>query len=209
MTATLDERTQATALPRLFAPEICDAFVRTLWKDLLAGRATIQTHHQEGLRKNAIEIHGRNYAPLLALHWGLTPTVVDLTGRDLLPSFVFFRIYFEGDVLRVHSDRPACEVSLSLTLASSDSLPWLLSVGTRQADSNRGVEDDFGDEPFDSFPMNAGDALLYRGTERRHGRLDPNPNRWSAHAFFMWVDGAGEHRNEAFERLDLGAAPSF
>jgi hypothetical protein len=58
MTATLDERTQALSLPRLLAPEICDVFVRTLWKDLLAGRAAVQTHQQQGLRKNAIEIHG-------------------------------------------------------------------------------------------------------------------------------------------------------
>ena len=209
MTAALDERTQAVALPRLLAPEICDAFVRTLWKDLLAGRAAIQTHQEEGLRKNAIEIHGRNYAPLLALHWGLTPTVAGIVGRDLLPSFVFFRIYFEGDVLRVHSDRAGCEISLSLTLASSDSQPWPLSIGTAPADPSRGVEEDFGDEPFDSFAMNAGDALLYRGTERCHGRLQPNPNRWSAHAFFMWVDAAGEHHDRAFERLDLGAAPNF
>src|SRR5690349_1363051 len=147
MTAALDERTQAVALPRLFAPEICDAFVRTLWKDLLAGRAAIQTHQEEGLRKNAIEIHGRNYAPLLALHWGLTPTVAGIVGRDLLPSFVFFRIYFEGDVLRVHSDRAACEISLSLTLASSDSQPWPLSIGMAPADPSRGVEENFGDEP--------------------------------------------------------------
>jgi len=130
-------------------------------------------------------------------------------GVDLLPSFVFFRLYFEGAVLRVHSDRPACEVSLSLTLESSDSLPWPLSVGTAPADETRGVEDDFGDEPFDSFTMNTGDGLLYRGTGQRHGRLVPNPNRWSAHAFLMWVDAAGEHRDQAFERLDPGAAPSF
>jgi len=42
--------------------------LRALWKDLLAGRAAVQTHQQAGLRKNAIKIHGRNYAPLLALH---------------------------------------------------------------------------------------------------------------------------------------------
>src|SRR6476659_7891906 len=55
MTATLDERAQALPLPRFLAPETGDALVRPLWKDLLAGRAQIQTHQEEGLRKTAVE----------------------------------------------------------------------------------------------------------------------------------------------------------
>ena len=209
MTATLDERPRhyrcrVSSRPRSATPSSgpCGTTCSP------GGRRSRRTK-RKGCARPRSKIHGRNYAPLLALHWGLTPTVTGLLGLDLLPSFVFFRLYFEGDVLRVHSDRPACEVSLSLTLASNDSLPWPLSVGTAPANESRGVEDDFGNEPYDSFAMNAGDGLLYRGTERRHGRLEPNPNRWSAHVFFMWVHAAGEHRNEAFERLDLGAAPSF
>ena len=208
MAERLDKRTCALPLPGLLAPEIANAFVRTLWRDLLAERAPIQTHREGALRKNAIEIHGRNYAPLLALHWGLTPTVAQLTGSDdLLPSFAFFRLYFGGDVCRVHSDRPACEVSLSLTLALSDGQPWSLDIGTRQATFTDGVEEDFGDEAFESYPMNVGDAVLYQGTQRRHGRLQPNPNRWSAHTFLQWVHRDGDYREEAFEGLELAAAP--
>ena len=209
MESELDERTRALPLPRLLAPEIADAFVRTLWRDLLAQRAPVQTHQDGALRKNAIEIHGRNYAPLLALHWGLTPSIEQLTGGDLLPSFAFFRIYFGGDVCRVHSDRPACEVSLSLTLSLSDRQPWALDIGTRPATVRDGLAEDFGDEAFESYAMSAGDAVLYHGTDRRHGRLQPNPNRWSAHAFLEWVHRDGAHREEAFERLELGALPGL
>jgi hypothetical protein len=209
MKASLDERTQAVLLPRLLAPEIADVFVRTLSKDLLGQGIPIQTHQQKLVRKNAIEIHGRNYAPLLALHCGMTPMISELTGADLLPSFSYFRLYFSDDICRVHSDRTAVEYALSLTLALSDSLPWELSVGTRPVSRDMGIEEDFGDEPYEPFPMAAGDAVLYRGTERRHGRLTPNPNRWSAHAFLMWVSRDGPNRAEAFERLDLGSGSPF
>jgi hypothetical protein len=205
--AALDERTRSLALPRLLSPEIAHAFLSTLWGDLLAQRAPVQSHQDGALRKNAIEIHGRNYAPLLGLHWGITPTVASLKGADLLPSFVFFRIYFGGDVCRVHSDRPACEVSLSLVLGLSDNRPWALDIGTRRATDRDGLAEDFGDEPYESYPMSTGDAVLYHGVERRHGRLEPNPNRWSAHVFMEWVHRDGPHRDEAFERLDLAALP--
>jgi hypothetical protein len=209
MSSRLDERTQALLLPCLLAPEIADAFVRTLSKDLLGQRVPIQTHRENLLRKNAIEVHGRNYAPLLALHYGLTPTIVELTGVDLLPSFAFFRLYFEGDICRVHSDRTAAEYGLSLTLATSDARPWGLSMGTTPVSGNIGIKDDFGDEAYETYAMTAGDAVLYRGISRRHGRVTPNPNRWSAHAFMLWVEREGPNRGEAFERLDLGTDPLF
>ncbi len=82
-----------------------------------------------------------------------------------------------------------------------------MNVGTRPISGENKVADDFGDEPFESFSMQAGDGVLYRGSLRRHGRIVPNPNRWSAHAFLQWVDPDGPHSGEAFERLDFGKLP--
>ena len=47
-------------------------------------------------------------------------------------------------------------------------------------------------------------AVLYRGVQHRHGRIKPNPNRWSAHLFLHWVDRDGPHAAQAF---DVMAAP--
>lgn len=193
----------ARALPRLVAPEICDAFFGRFWSDLQEQKAIINPHRRNLLRKNAMEVHGQHYPPMQAFHWGLTPTIAGLAGRDLLPSFVYFRLYFEDDVCRVHSDRSACEYSLSLAVASSDSRPWALNIGTRAVtdpDPER-VTDDFDDEDYLTFPMNVGDGVLYRGSLRRHGRLEPNPNRWSAYLFMQWVERGGTHHGEAFEIL--------
>jgi hypothetical protein len=180
-----------------------------LWQDVINQRVLTQTHQQELLKRNALEIHGRNYAPLLALHWGLTTIIEQRTGADLLPSFSYFRLYFEGDICRVHADRPACEASVSLTLAYSDDRPWALSIASIPATDRNSVNDNFGDEPFESFVTAPGDAVLYYGSRYRHGRPTPNPNRWSAHIFLQWVSRGGPHEEEAFERLDLGDRPAL
>jgi hypothetical protein len=200
---------KALLLPGLISRAIADSFLRLLWRDMTKQPALTQTHQQQLLRKNALEIHGRNYAPLLAMHWGLTSIIAERTGADLLPSFSFFRLYFGGDICRVHSDRPACEISASLTLAYSDGLPWELSISSVPAVEPLPPRDDFGDEPHLSFIMQPGDAVLYYGNSYRHGRPTPNPNRWSAHLFLQWVERGGSHEAEAFERLDLGEGPKI
>ena len=199
----------ALLISGLISPEIADSFLRLLWDDIVNSRVVGQTHRDGALFKNALEIHGRNYPPLLGLHWGLTSAVMDRTGSDLLPSFSFFRLYFAGDVLRVHSDRSACELSLSLTLAYSDDQPWPLGIASYPAGDRNSLADAFDDEPSESFVMRPGDAVLYRGSVYRHGRPTPNPNRWSAHLFLQWVERGGAHENEAFERLELGARPDI
>lgn len=209
MKTAVAQATRPLLLPRLISREVADTFLRVLWRDVVNRRVLTQTHQQQLLRKNALEIHGRNYPPLLGLHWGLTSMIAEKASRDLLPSFSFFRLYFAGDICRVHSDRPACEVSLSLTLAYSEGLPWELSIARTGVKDRQTIVDDFGDEPHEAFTTMPGDGVLYYGSNHRHGRVTPNPNRWSAHLFLHWVARDGPHSDEAFERLELRDAPSF
>ena len=129
----------------------------------------------------------------------MTPAIEPLAGAELLPSYCHFRMYMQGARCRVHSDRPGSEIALSLTLDYSDGLPWALSVGNIPVASPAPKSDDFGDEPSATVELMPGDGLLYRGVDLRHGRLDPNPNRWSAHLFMMWVRRGGEQETEAFQ----------
>ena len=198
----------AFLIPELVPPAVADAFVRMLWKDLINGRALTQTHQDGILLRNALEIHGRNYPPLLALHWGLTSIVAARLKARLLPTFSYFRLYFQKDICRVHSDRPACEVSASVTLAYSDLEPWDLSIASTPAADTLAITDHFNDEKFATFRMRVGDAVVYSGSTFRHGRITPNPNRWSAHLFLQWVNEDGPHKGEAFERLDLDKLPA-
>jgi hypothetical protein len=124
-----------------------------------------------------------------------------------MPSYAYFRIYQKGDICRVHSDRQACEHSLSLTVELGDNVQWALSLEKRRLEGPvAAVDPDFGREPFSSLPMSAGDAVMYRGVNHRHGRLEPNPNSWSAHLFLHWVDAKGPYTGHAFDRANIEAA---
>lgn len=198
------------AVPRLIAPSVANAFLRQLITDMEA-RGTPLTAQKNGsalLRRDAIEVYGFHYPPMLGLLWGLTPFVATAIGRDLLPAYSYFRIYQEGDICRVHSDRPSCEHSLSLTLDYSDGVAWDLEIGTDHiAVPKPVVEDDFGSAGFASVSMEPGDGVLYQGVYRRHGRITPNPNAWSAHLFLHWVERDGPNAAFAFDGNHAATRP--
>jgi hypothetical protein len=195
----------------LIAPEIARVFLANMKKDL--GLEVLQLSKVREfpnlLARPAFEIYGYHYPPMLFFLWGLTPIVSEIVGRKLLPSYDYFRIYREGDVCRVHYDRPSCEHSLSLTLDYSDGVAWPLEVGKTNSQPSARIEEDFGDEEFASIAMNVGDALLYQGVNHRHGRTQPNPNAWSAHLFLHWVDADGPYRDHAFDRQGQPASVNF
>lgn len=185
----------------LVPPEVAANLFKQLQIDLANSGKSFQTFAQtQPLSKQVtIDISGHFYRPLTTFLWGLTPIIGELTGADLLPSYDYFRIYQKDDICRVHSDRPSCEHSVSLTLAYSDGLPWPLQVGSARVTSEEPCVEDFGDEPFTSVEMQPGDAVLYRGIDLRHGRTQPNPNRWSAHLFLFWVERNGQFAQHAFD----------
>lgn len=100
------------------------------------------------------------YAPLPAqmlLH-RIAPKLSELVGKELLPSFSFWRIYEAGAVLNPHKDRNACEVSVTISLASEPrDQVWPI-----------GVTDLHGQDHH--VALAAGSGLLYQGTEVQHWR---------------------------------------
>lgn len=189
-------------LKGLFPPAVMRAFYQQLDSDLdLAGPPRFVVQNPL-LSKVAIEVYSHQYPPLAAFLWGLTPTVSRLAGIELLPTYGYFRVYQSGDICRVHSDRPACEHSLSLTVQLSEERPWALSIERKFLEKPLPVmEEDFGKEDVASLPMAAGDAVMYQGVHHRHGRVEPNPNSWSAHLFLHWVDASGPYSDHAFDRV--------
>lgn len=182
----------------LIPAEVGEAFLRQLRADLPQATSQFLTHAPI-IKKTSIDVYGRDYPPMVQLLWGLTPAMCELTGRDLLPTYNYFRLYRKDDICRVHSDRDACEHSLSLTLAYADDRVWPFEVGTEAITAPTRIEDDFAGHGFSSIAMRPGDAVLYRGVQHRHGRVSPNPNRWSAHMFLHWVDRNGPHADQAFD----------
>ena len=163
--------------------------------------------------KPAYEFYSYKHPTVMGFHWALTARVREAVGRRLTPTYAYFRVYQKGDILKVHSDRPSCEHSLSLLLAYSDDQVWNFDIGSQHYDYDAAsalrATSDFGDEPFSSLALSPGDAVLYRGVNRRHGRTQPNPNQWSAHLFLHWVDTDGPFGEWAFDKRVIPEAGDF
>ena len=80
----------------------------------------------------------------------------EYTGVDMVPTYSYLRVYKNGDVLHKHTDRKACEYSVSITLKRecSDDI-WPLCLET--------------DKKYKVL-LEEGDGLIYKGIENSHWR---------------------------------------
>jgi hypothetical protein len=196
-------------LPGLVPADITGAYLRLLKSAINRAAEPPTMDPSPVLTKRTYEIYGYQYLPMLTFLWGLTPTIRKLTGLDLLPTYAYTRVYQRGDTLRVHADRDACEHSLSLTLGYSDGIDWPLDMGLERLELPIPILDTFQGMQHISLSMRPGDAVLYRGVQRAHGRLMPNPNRWSAHMFLHWVERNGPFSHCAFDNVAMDSAVDF
>lgn len=110
--------------------------------------------------------------------WPLIETVV---GEELLPTYAYARLYSNGDELKKHSDRPACEVSVTIQLGRSHHYAWPIYMGGQR------------------FDMAEGDGIIYPGCDVEHWRESCNgPNNYySGQVFLHYVKKNGKYANEA------------
>ncbi len=126
------------------------------------------------------------------VHAALTATIEAATGCQLYQTYTYFRIYKQGDVLRCHTDRDACEISGTLHIGSSDN--WSIFLLDR-------------DENPVEVQLNAGDMLLYRGAELFHWRARYQGVGDYAQVFLHFVNRNGEftnHRKDGQRLLNMG-----
>ena len=114
-----------------------------------------------------------------------------ITGLNLAPTYSYWRLYKNGDVLKRHKDRPSCEVSTTLCLGyNNDNLKgkkkhwqlynWPMWVDKTGGYGNKGVP----------IHMEPGDMIVYRGCEIEHWR-EPFVGQNHAQVFLHYnnVDG--------------------
>lgn len=199
-------------LPELMSPETASNMTFEIQKVISQVGSRLLAAPRVG-EKPAYELYSYKWWPMATYHMALTPHIEALTGQKLAPTYGFFRSYQAGDICRVHADRAACEHSLSLTLAYADNQPWALSVEDAPLGEDQyfkaGQSPDYDGHAYSDFPMHPGDAVLYKGIAHRHGRLTPNPNRWSAHMFLHWVTRAGPYATESYDGRTLPAHGDF
>lgn len=117
-------------------------------------------------------------------------SVQELTGKELYPTYSYSRVYTGNNELEKHVDRPSCEYSLSVNVATVGS-PWPFWVR-----NGVGVEA--------SFILNPGDALLYKGEVVEHWREPMKDLGVSIVAQFMlhYVDKNGPHAHCKWDKRE-------
>lgn len=115
----------------------------------------------------------------------LRPELEAACGLELFPTYSYFRVYKHGDTLAKHSDRPACEISVSLCLGFEEERAWPIWIECRGGSS--------------SVDLAPGDALLYRGMECPHWR-DGFEGTLLAQVFLHYVDQKGPNAEWRFDK---------
>jgi hypothetical protein len=136
------------------------------------------------------------YAPVDHVMTTVQNKVENITGKTLLPTYSFGRIYYKNAVMKEHTDRPSCEYSVTLC-ASIDNKPWPIWLRNKE-----GV-----DIPVDLYP---GDALIYKGQMIPHWRNPYTEGNEQVQFFLHWVDKFGNNTEwENDKRLMLGFPAAF
>jgi hypothetical protein len=116
--------------------------------------------------------------------WAKTSYVGDLLHLDLVPTYSYLRLYRLGDRVAAHRDRPACEITVSASLASDPQWPLRILIEG---------------QVLDRCPAPRS-AVAFRGHELLHWREKLSAGGSVAHVLFHYVQRNGSCGSWAYDR---------
>lgn len=161
---------------------------------------TISRYMEYALKQNTMERSNDPMATSYARYADpLTETVLynslehmeEITGKKLHATYSYSRVYVKGDVLQPHVDRPSCEISATVHVATKGE-PWPIWMKVR------------GKEPV-RIVLEPGDAVVYKGCEVTHWRDVADKTDVNAQFMLHYVDQHGPNASYKFDtRPELG-----
>jgi len=146
---------------------------------------TITCNNNDVVKPFSIFQYADTFAEALLIH--LLPVISKTTKiSNLQPTYSFVRFYENGQHLVKHTDRPSCQYSITLPLASGCNTDWPIFVGDEQID------------------LNLGDLLVYKGCDVPHWR-EKYEGTWQVQAHLHYVDGD----DPAYSKYILDNRPDF
>jgi hypothetical protein len=124
-------------------------------------------------------------------HWFLelliekTTVLSDILQEPLLPTYSYCRLYQNGEILAKHSDRAACEISVTLHLGS-DGTRWPIYFTKPNGE-------------IASTELYPGQAAVYLGYESEHWR-DAFEGQEYGQVFLHYVRSRGPHWECYFDK---------
>ena len=102
------------------------------------------------------------------IHTGIRLKIEKILGCKLHNTYYYDRFYLPGQELTPHTDRPTCEISVTLHVSTNlneQDAEWPFCIKDTQGNSK-------------ALSLEPGDAVLYKGCERPHWRTPmPKPRQ--------------------------------
>ena len=120
-----------------------------------------------------------NYPLMTALLDLKLSKVEEKLNLKLYPTYAYWRYYIFGATLKNHVDREACEISVTVCINKYDN--WPLIVGEEEIE------------------LEEGDAIIYPGYSKPHGRPGTYKGEGMAQVFLHYVDQDGPFKDFKYD----------
>ena len=119
----------------------------------------------------------------------MKPKMEQITGLKLWPTYTYTRLYRPGNILEKHTDRPSCEISVTLKLGDTGGYNWPIWMVDKE------------------YSLDKGDAVVYRGCDLTHWReVCEGPSDYRMGQVFMhYVDKNGPYPEYKYDKRNLKA----
>lgn len=133
----------------------------------------------------------------------LDKTLSHIVQKNLCPTYSYSRLYVTGEELKVHSDRPACQYSVTVNIGGD---PWSIYYGILDPSSKDGVlYNGKKVKILNEITLKPGEGAVYMGEELLHWR-DPFEGDHCVQTFLHYVDEDDEnYKNQKYDgRHNIG-----
>lgn len=125
-----------------------------------------------------------NYVDFLELLCNSTPEVGEFIGENVLPTYTYSRVYKKNSELLMHTDRDACEISLTIHLDGDKE--WPIYIKNPRGETVK-------------LNLKSGDAMLYLGCEAEHWRELYDGDKY-IQVFLHYVRSRGDKAYAYFDK---------
>jgi hypothetical protein len=139
-------------------------------------------------RNNDYVLDGQSYSPawyndplMNSILDVKLPKAEEASKLKLYPTYAYWRYYVFGASLPKHTDRPACEISITACIKKYDNWPIIVE--------NK------------SFELEEGDAVLYAGYDQEHKRPGIYKGNGMAQVFLHYVNQNGPFSHHAYDNV--------
>ena len=128
----------------------------------------------------------------------LAERISEILNYQVLPTYTYARLYKHEEILKRHTDRAPCEISITVTLDhDKNSEVWPIIMGenilNKKAFSIREISKE------KSICIEKGDGIIYKGCEVEHWR-EQYLGAWQTQGFFHFVNSEGPYQDYGLDK---------